>query len=330
MISSVDPIMSPMYQDSCPIQNGVLHMKNLAIKVEKISKSFKKLKAVKDLSFEVETATCFGLLGPNGAGKSTTMNMICGKTRRDNVDNGTINVFGYDPKKNELNIKYLSGIVPQENNLDVELSVLNNLLIYTRFYGIKKRDALPRIEYLLDFMELTEKKDSKIRTLSGGMQRRLIIARALINEPRLLILDEPTTGLDPQVRQLIWDKMRQLKDKGVTILLCTHYMEEAYQLSDNLIIMHNGEKVLEGNPISLVKESMEPWVMEVNAPDKLADKKLPDIWRVEKTYSRMMIYADHLDELNQVAKDLEAGDYMLRQSNLEDLFLKTTGRNLNE
>jgi len=305
-------------------------MKDLAIKVEKISKSFKKLKAVKDLSFEVETATCFGLLGPNGAGKSTTMNMICGKTRRDSSDNGTINVLGYDPKIDELNIKYLSGIVPQENNLDVELSVLNNLLIYARFYGIKKRDALPRIEYLLDFMELTEKKDSKIRTLSGGMQRRLIIARALINEPRLLILDEPTTGLDPQVRQLIWDKMRQLKNSGVTILLCTHYMEEAYQLSDNLIIMHNGEKVLEGNPIRLVKDSMEPWVMEVNAPDKLADTRLPDIWRVEKTYSRMMIYAEHLDELNQAAKDLGAGDYMLRQSNLEDLFLKTTGRNLNE
>ena len=305
-------------------------MKDLAIKVEKISKSFKKLKAVKDLSFEVETATCFGLLGPNGAGKSTTMNMICGKTRRDTSDNGIINVLGYDPKTDELNIKYLSGIVPQENNLDVELSVMNNLFIYARFYGIKKKDALPRIEYLLDFMELTEKKDSKIRTLSGGMQRRLIIARALINEPRLLILDEPTTGLDPQVRQLIWDKMRQLKNNGVTILLCTHYMEEAYQLSDNLIIMHNGEKVLEGNPIRLVKDSMEPWVMEVNAPDKLADTELPDIWRIEKTYSRMMIYAEHLDELNQAAKDLGAGDYMLRQSNLEDLFLKTTGSNLNE
>jgi len=236
-------------------------MKDLAIKVEKISKSFKKLKAVKDLSFEVETATCFGLLGPNGAGKSTTMNMICGKTRRDSSDNGTINVLGYDPKIDELNIKYLSGIVPQENNLDVELSVLNNLLIYARFYGIKKRDALPRIEYLLDFMELTEKKDSKIRTLSGGMQRRLIIARALINEPRLLILDEPTTGLDPQVRQLIWDKMRQLKNSGVTILLCTHYMEEAYQLSDNLIIIKSSitvKKFWKAIPFALLKTVWSP------------------------------------------------------------------------
>jgi lipooligosaccharide transport system ATP-binding protein len=305
-------------------------MKELAIKIENISKSFKELKAVNNLSFEVETATCFGLLGPNGAGKSTTMNMVCGKARRDPTDNGTINVFGYDPKKNELEIKYLSGIVPQENNLDVELSVLNNLLIYARFYGIKKQDALPRIEYLLDFMELTEKKDSKIRTLSGGMQRRLIIARALINEPKLLILDEPTTGLDPQVRQLIWEKMRQLKNDGVTILLCTHYMEEAYQLSDSLIIMNNGKKVLEGNPISLVKDNIEPWVMEVNTPDKMAGISLPNVRRIEKTYSRMMIYADHIDELNQAAKGLEDRDYMLRQSNLEDLFLKTTGRNLNE
>ncbi|RLC22095.1 MAG: ABC transporter ATP-binding protein [Deltaproteobacteria bacterium] len=305
-------------------------MKKLAIKIEKVSKSFMGLKAVNNLSFEVETATCFGLLGPNGAGKSTTMNMICGKARRDTTDNGTINVFGYDPEKNELDIKYLSGIVPQENNLDLELSVLNNLLIYARFYGIKKNDALPRIEYLLDFMELTEKKDSKIRTLSGGMQRRLIIARALINEPKLLILDEPTTGLDPQVRQLIWDKMRQLKNDGVTILLCTHYMDEAYQLSDSLIIMHNGKKVLEGNPISLVKDNIEPWVMEVNTPDKMADTRLQGAQRIERTYSRMMIYADHIDELNQAAKGLEDRDYMLRQSNLEDLFLKTTGRNLNE
>ncbi len=305
-------------------------MKELAIKIENVTKSFRGLKAVNGLSFEVEKAQCFGLLGPNGAGKTTMMNMIYGKTRRDNAGTGQISAFGYDPEKNELEIKFLSGIVPQENNLDLELSVLKNLLIYARFYGIRKRDALPRIEYLLDFMELTEKKDSKIRVLSGGMQRRLVIARALINQPKLLILDEPTTGLDPQVRQLIWDKLRMLKRDGVTILLCTHYMEEAFQICDNLIIMHNGEKVMEGNPAALIRENMEPWVLEINAPEKMPGSRMPDNTRMEKTYSRMMLYSDNLEALNGLTEGLQAGDFFLRPSNLEDLFLKITGRNLNE
>jgi lipooligosaccharide transport system ATP-binding protein len=305
-------------------------MKQLAIKIEKVTKTYKAIRAVNALSFEVEAARCFGLLGPNGAGKSTMMNMIYGKSRRDGNGAGRINVFGYDPEENVLAIKFLSGIVPQENNLDIELSVLQNLLIYSRFYGLKTSEALPRIEYLLDFMELGEKKDSKIRVLSGGMQRRLVIARALINSPKLLILDEPTTGLDPQVRQLIWDKLRMLKEEGVTILLCTHYMEEAFQICDQLIILHGGEKVMEGNPASLVREHMEAWVLEVLGAGTISGKDLPATIRMEKTYSRILLYSGDLASLKAIRSELPTGECFLRQSNLEDLFLKTTGRKLNE
>lgn len=305
-------------------------MRQLAIKIENVSKTFKAIRAVNALSFEVEAARCFGLLGPNGAGKSTMMNMIYGKTRRDGNGEGRINVFGYDPEENVLAIKFLSGIVPQENNLDIELSVLQNLLIYSRFYGLKRRDALPRIEYLLDFMELGEKKDSRIKVLSGGMQRRLVIARALINSPKLLILDEPTTGLDPQVRQLIWDKLRMLKEEGVTILLCTHYMEEAFQICDQLIILHGGGKVMEGNPAGLIREHMEPWVLEVMGAETFSGIELAEAVRIEKTYSRILLYSNDLAALKGIRSDLPPGECFLRQSNLEDLFLKTTGRKLNE
>ncbi|MDX9786830.1 MAG: ATP-binding cassette domain-containing protein [Desulfobacterales bacterium] len=305
-------------------------MRELAIQVDKATKTFKAIRAVDALSFEVQTAQCFGLLGPNGAGKSTMMNMLYGKTRRDGNGGGQINVFGYDPEDNALAIKFLSGIVPQENNLDIELSVLQNLLIYSRFYGLKKQAALPRIETLLAFMELTEKINSKIRDLSGGMQRRLVIARALINQPKLLILDEPTTGLDPQVRQLIWDKLRMLQQEGVTILLCTHYMEEAFQICDRLIIMNGGRKVMEGKPATLISEHMEPWVLEAFGADLPDEKDVPDRIRVEKTAHRVLLYSKDLGALKTVRNGLRAGDYFLRQSNLEDLFLKTTGRKLNE
>ena len=305
-------------------------MKTLAITVENVSKRFKEISAVSSLSFEVEKAQCFGLLGPNGAGKTTMMNMIYGKTNRDNPEPGQINVFGYDPMQNSLEIKFLSGIAPQENNLDLELSVVQNLLIYSRFYGLRKRESFPHIEYLLDFMELSEKKDAKIRELSGEMQRRLIIARALINSPSLLILDEPTTGLDPQVRHVIWDKLRMLKKNGVTILLTTHYMEEAFQLCDRLIIMHEGEKVLEGNPSALICEKMEPFVLEILNPDSLKEFSLPRDARIERTYSRIFLYSYNIEELKGLTAGFQTGDYFLRQSNLEDLFLKTTGRRLNE
>ncbi len=305
-------------------------MKELGIKVDGVSKTYKNLTAVDALSFEVEFGKCFGLLGPNGAGKSTMMHMIYGKCRRDNPQPGQINIFGYDPLDNGLAVRFLSGIVPQENNLDLELTVLQNLLMYAKFYGLKKKEAMVRIDELLAFMELTEKKEARIRELSGGMQRRLVISRALINSPKLLILDEPTTGLDPQVRQLIWDKLRMLKKEGITILLTTHYMEEAFQVCDDLMIMHNGRKVLMGNPAALIQENIEPFVLEVLNPEKLSIPTTRNNFRLEKTYSRLLLYSDDFKALSQMTFGFQTGEYLLRPANLEDLFLKTTGRNLNE
>ena len=305
-------------------------MAKLAIQAESIYKSFRNLKAVRNLSFQVKQAECFGLLGPNGAGKTTMMKILIGRSRRDVKPEGTINVFGYDPDKDELSIKFLSGVVPQENNLDAELSVRQNLFIYARFYGLKKKKVESRIDYLLDFMELTEKKDAKIRELSGGMKRRLIIARALINEPQLLILDEPTTGLDPQVRHLIWDKLRMLKKEGVTILLTTHYMEEAFQICDRLIIMHNGEKMMEGSPGTLIQEHMEPYVLEILDPSHVEEHNFPENVRLEATNSRVLLYSEELGVLEGLSRRYSTGNFYLRQSNLEDLVLKTTGRQLYE
>jgi lipooligosaccharide transport system ATP-binding protein len=302
---------------------------NAAIHTENVSKSFYDFFAVKNLSFTVEKATCFGLLGPNGAGKTTTMKMLYGKTLRNKNKSSIINVLGYDPAKNELEIKYLSGIVPQEDNLDQELSVIKNLIIYSKFYGFKKNEIIPHLKSLLKFMELSEKENSKIRELSGGMKRRLIIARALINNPKLLFLDEPTTGLDPQVRHLIWNKLRQLKKQGVTILLTTHYMEEAFQICDELMIMHNGEKVLEGKPTVLIRDYIEPYVLEVFNPDGIREYENNSI-RMDKTDSHMMLYSKDISALKNISDKLDSHNYYLRQSNLEDLFLKTTGRKLNE
>jgi lipooligosaccharide transport system ATP-binding protein len=201
------------------------------ININNISKSFGKVRAVQNLSFSVEEGSCFGFLGPNGAGKTTVMKIIYGKCTREKNSDDTMDIFGYDPAKNELAIKYLSGVVQQEDNLDDELNVAQNLMIYSKFYNMPVKEARERIEYLLDFFELSDKTKSKIKELSGGMKRRLVIARALLNSPRLLILDEPTTGLDPQVRHLIWEKIRQLQKQQTTVLLTTHYMEEAFRLS---------------------------------------------------------------------------------------------------
>ena len=220
----------------------------MVINVKNIYKAYNDVKAVNNLSFQVNPSTCFGLLGPNGAGKTTMMKMIYGKATRTKNPDSRIEVFGFDPEKDELKIKQISGVVPQDNNLDEELDVYLNLIVYSKFYHIPLKIAKERINYLLEFMELNDKKHAKIRELSGGMKRRLIIARALINNPKLLILDEPTTGLDPQVRHLIWDRLRYLIKNGTTILLTTHYMEEAFQICDKILIMDHGKKVMEGNP----------------------------------------------------------------------------------
>jgi len=286
-----------------------------------------------DLDFEVEESTCFGLLGPNGAGKTTMMKMLYGRSSRDHRNDGTIDVFGYDPVRDELAIKYLSGVVPQENNLDDELNVVQNLMIYSKFYGLPGRVARQRIEVLLGFLELSEKMKAGIRELSGGMQRRLVIARALLNNPRLLILDEPTTGLDPQVRHLIWDKLRQLRSQGTTILLTTHYMEEAFQICDTVLIMDKGRKILEDDPRGLLEKNIEAYVLEVpiaNGKPAIDESTLPAGVRPDRAEGTQRFYADQIDPLKAIVDRLSGNQHYLRQSTLEDVFLKATGRALNE
>jgi lipooligosaccharide transport system ATP-binding protein len=262
------------------------------------------------------------------------MKMLYAKCIRDKNSDSEMDIFGYDPVKNELAIKYLSGVVQQENNLDDELNVIQNLMIYSKFYDIPINGAKKRIEYLLDFLELSEKADSKIKELSGGMKRRLVIARALLNQPRLLILDEPTTGLDPQVRHLIWDKIRQLKKEQTTVLLTTHYMEEAFQLCDKLLIMHKGENIMEGRPKDLLEANIEQYVLEVFDREdvhQVKDDMLRDIIRADSTPGVTRYHSDDLEELRNLAVScLTAGNYHIRQANLEDVFLRATGRQLND
>ncbi len=305
-------------------------MQELAVKATNVHKTYGSLTAVNQLSFEVPRGICFGFLGPNGAGKTTMMKMLFGKTGRDDSGGGEVSVFGYDPKERALEIKYFTGIVSQEDNLDQELSVFQNLMIYSRFYALPGKQARHFIENVLAFMELSDKKEFQIRQLSGGMKRRLLIARALLNNPRLLILDEPTTGLDPQVRHVIWDKLRDLKKQGVTILLTTHYMEEAFQICDDLIIMNKGEKVMQGPPALLIDKHIEKYVLELLHTGDKAAIHAGDGVRAEVMNSRVLLYADDFETIRRISDRFRAGDFILRQSNLEDVFLKITGRKLHE
>lgn len=305
-----------------------------AIEVRDIFKTYADgTPAVGGVSFDVPEGSCFGFLGPNGAGKTTLMKMLYGMVRRDSRAGTRVDVLGFDPATDELAIKHLCGVVPQDNNLDNEVDVGANLYIYSKFYGIPAREARPRIAELLDFMELREKAGAKVNDLSGGMKRRLVIARALMNKPKLLILDEPTTGLDPQVRQLIWDKVRSLKREGTTVLLTTHYMEEAYQIADSIVIMDKGRRVLEGNPRRLLAEGIEGWVLEVldeDAMNAFGEGPLSPGVRREGGESRPQFFAEHPEALREIAARLPSGGTHLRPTNLEDLFLRSTGRQLND
>ena len=303
------------------------------ITVKDVFKSYGELTAVKGLSFSVGQSACFGLLGPNGAGKTTMMKMIYGKCFRDRNPPSIISVFGFDPGTHELDIKALSGVVPQEDNLDQELNVTQNLWIYSKLYGMPGRRAKERIAELLEFMELGEKGKVKLKELSGGMKRRLIIARALLNNPRLLILDEPTTGLDPQVRHVIWDKLRQLKSAGLSILLTTHYMEEAFQICDTVLIMHKGEKLMEGPPRGLLESRIERYVLEIRDPaafSRIRGAGVAPSVRVEESSGRVRLFSNDGSALTAVSAGLGSADYGMRETNLEDLFLQATGSALND
>lgn len=304
--------------------------KELAISVAHLYKSYQSVKAVQDLSFEVPAATCFTILGPNGAGKTTAIKTIYGKALTDTCQETQMSIFGYDPRKNELAIKALTGVVQQENNLDYELNVEQNLFIYARFYGLSKKKASARIDELLEFMELKERRTSPTRSLSGGMQRRLIIARALINDPQLLILDEPTTGLDLQVRDVIWDRLNKLKQRGVTILLTTHYMEEARALSDEIMIMHKGRRIIHGTPDHLLNKEIEPHVLIVGDVSNNKEIKPLAGVRFERIGDRGFFYAAKAVLLKKQAEKLQAESYSVRGTNLEDIFMKATGGTLGE
>jgi lipooligosaccharide transport system ATP-binding protein len=260
------------------------------------------------------------------------MRLVYGKSRRDRVPAGKVRVFGFDPEANELEVKCRSGVVPQEDNLDDELTVRQNLWVFSKLYGIARGEAQRRIDRLLGFMDLGEKSSANIRELSGGMKRRLVIARALLNDPELLILDEPTTGLDPQVRHAIWDKLRQLKREGLTILLSTHYMEEAFQLCDDILILDSGRTLMHGHPRSLLEQHMERYVLElmdtVSAREVLARLPAGQL-RCDEAGTTVRLFANDYRLLQTAAEGLPPGDVHLRSSTLEDLFLKVTGRSLN-
>jgi lipooligosaccharide transport system ATP-binding protein len=299
---------------------------------DRVHKSYRDVKAVDGVSFEVPSSVCFGLLGPNGAGKSTIMRLVHAHAKRDRTPPGRIEVFGFDPERRELDVKCRCGVVPQEDNLDDELDVEQNLLVYARLYGLAIPEARPRIRDLLAFMGLADKARSEIRELSGGMKRRLIIARALLNDPWLLVLDEPTTGLDPQVRHAIWDKLRQLKRGGLTILLSTHYMEEAFQLCDDVLIVDQGKAILQGHPKELVGQHIERYVLELTEATLAGEviARVPrDSVRLDESGESVRLYADDYQLLRAATGGLPGTDFHLRESNLEDLFLRTTGRALN-
>ena len=286
------------------------------------------------IDFEVQPATCFGFLGPNGAGKTTTMKMIYGLAT---VGGGDLRVLGMDAQTQRRAIKARLGVVPQETNLDGELTVLENLLVQASYFGVEAEIAAARSAELLDFAQLGDRTEDRIQSLSGGMKRRLLVARALVNEPEMVVLDEPTTGLDPQARLAVWRSLESLKRRGVTLLLTTHYMEEAARLCDRLVIMDEGRIVAEGAPGALVLEHVGREVLELRVTGECDAEELVESLdgRLEGhdiTDEALMLYAPDAEELLE-AIDQErypTESALVRRASLEDVFLRLTGRSLRE
>ena len=294
-----------------------------------LRKNYGALQAVDGINLSVDQGECFGLLGPNGAGKTTTIRMLYGYTPRDS---GKIRIFDLDIDRDIRAIKTRIGICQQEDSLDPDLSVRNNLVGFARYFSIPKREAEQRADELLDFFSLGNRAGDNVRILSGGLKRRLMLARALINRPDLVILDEPTTGLDPQSRQLLWEKLASLKKQGLSILLTTHYMEEAERLCDRLVIVDQGRILIEGKPRELIHREIGRDVLEISDPDEQIRRFLQERnCRVEELDKRLMVYLDNGDELFlRLTRDIRAEGCTLRPASLEDLFLKLTGRELRE
>jgi len=290
-----------------------------------LTKRYGELTAVDRVDFEIARGECVAFLGPNGAGKTTLMRMVFSAVVKSA---GELTVFGMTPILERKRINARVGVVFQDNNLDEELDVLDNLRIYAKYCGLDERTARRHAVELLALMSLSDKSRSKVRELSGGMMRRLMIARALLGGPQLLILDEPSTGLDPQVRHAIWAVLRRLKREGLTIALTTHYMEEAQALADRAIIMDRGRIILGGPPTQLVEEQMERFVLQAAELDHLPD--LSDGVRHEQVGDADYFYSDREEPLRALAGELPPRGVVLRHSNLEDVFFKTTGRGLTE
>jgi lipooligosaccharide transport system ATP-binding protein len=296
-----------------------------------LTKRFGSFTAVDGVSFEIERGEAFGFLGPNGAGKTSTMRMV---SCLSPVSSGSLRVLGMDPTTDGARIRGRLGVVPQEDTLDLELTVRDNLYLYGRYFDLPKRLVRERVEELLDFAQLTERGDDQVDKLSGGMKRRLTIARALVSEPELVILDEPTTGLDPQARHLLWDRLYRLKQRGVTLIITTHYMDEAEQLCDRLVVVDGGRIAAEGSPQALIAEWSAREVVELRfAADENAavgEKLVGYAPRVEVLPDRVLLYADEGDDVLHAVHTAgwRPQSAIVRRASLEDVFLRLTGRSL--
>ncbi len=302
---------------------------SVVVKAQGLSKRFGDRVAVNAIDLRIPAGGCFGLLGPNGAGKTTTLRMIMGQSP---ITAGSLEVLGHPLPQGVREIRRRTGVVPQMDNADPDFTVVENLRMYARYFDVPSAVVKPRIAELLDFVELSDRADSTIRELSGGMKRRLSIARALINDPELIVLDEPTTGLDPQVRRMIWNRLRQLRTQGKTLLLTTHYMDEAERLCDELVIIDHGEIINSGSPARMVAELVEPHVVEIQGDRPAVEKMLGDCpgLRLETVGETHYCYTR---DLAMVLSRLETDSQltcMHRPANLEDVFLRLTGHDLRE
>lgn len=307
-----------------PSEDSVIWAKNL-------TKKYKDFVAVDGIDFEVRRGESFGLLGPNGAGKSTTMKMISSVSQRSS---GELKILGKEPNTHGPEIRAHLGVVPQKDLLDRELKVWENIYTYGRYFGLSRKFLKPKVDELLEFAQLTEKRSAKADDLSGGMQRRLAIARGLVNEPEILLLDEPTTGLDPQARHVLWDRLFRLKEQGVTLVITTHYMDEAEQLCDRLIVMDKGKIMAEGSPAELIKQYSSKEVVEVrfgtDKNEQTAEKLKGMAERIEVLPDRILLYTEDGESLLASITDsgLHPVTSLVRRSSLEDVFLRLTGRTL--
>ena len=309
---------------------------DVLVRARGLRKTYGDLEAVRGIDVDVRRGELFGFLGPNGAGKSTTMRMIGTTTPRTS---GELTVLGREPSTQARAIKSRLGVVPQEDNLDTELTVAQNLHVYGRYFGLSRDEIGRRSTELLDFVELADRRDARVEALSGGMKRRLTVARGLINDPELVLLDEPTTGLDPQARHVLWDRLAQLRERGVTLILTTHYMDEAEQLCDRLVIINDGQIIAEGSPTELIAEHVAREVVELRFrrsatpdPDRIRAVLDGRARNVEVVTDRALVATDDGEAVHHAVEqsDLAPTGVLTRRATLEDVFLALTGRKLIE